>query len=139
MILKDEIREEILNQLGRLVELHTDMTVSFEYNDSRQVFLISYDFENERSDDDSIWDEIFDLQCSFDKKFGVDAPLFCQDNRLYELSSNAEVIISSQREKIEEVWTLNLEVKDTPIVYSSQNGSYSELFRDGVPEYSFAA
>ncbi len=139
MTLKDKIREEILNQLRRLVELHPDMTVSFEYNDSRQVFLISYDFENERSDDDSIWDEIFDLQCSFDSKFGVDAPLFCQGNRLYELSSNAEVIVSSKKGKIEDMWTLNLEVKASPIVYSSQNGCYSELFRDGVQEYSLAA
>ncbi|MDE6291769.1 MAG: hypothetical protein K2M16_09575 [Muribaculaceae bacterium] len=139
MELKNKIREEILNKLGDFVEVHPEMSICFEYNDSRRLFLISYHFDNEKSDEDSIWDEIFDLQSGFEEKFGLDAPLFCQDNRLYELSSKAEIIRCVKRDKIQEVWTLKLEDKVSPIVYSSQKGCYSDMFWDGMPEYSFAA
>lgn len=100
MELKDLIRQDIKAKVGKFVEEHPDVSVRFEYSESRRRFFISYHFDTPMREDDSIWDDVDEMEDYFFQKFHDDAPLFCEDDMLFTLSPAAEKIVAVKTDSL---------------------------------------
>ena len=89
--MKDLELEMILRQWAQgMVSRYTWLTIRFEYNKKRDVYLVSYSPEEKAGDDFVI--ESIALENRMKELYGDYAPLFCYDEELFRLSPAAEVI-----------------------------------------------
>ena len=89
--MKDLELEMILRNWARsMVSRYTWLTLRFEYNKKRDVYLVSYSPE-EKAGDDFVTEAIA-FEDRMNELYGDYAPLFCYDERLFRLSPAAEVI-----------------------------------------------
>lgn len=133
MEIKKDIERDIRVKTGQFVQSNPDVTFNFEFDGKRELFLISYSFLEMPDDNDPIWDTIFSLQSFFDEKYGDEAPLFCENERLFKLSSHHITV------KIDTVYTgeINQEEKKTGYWFSADD--LMDKFIGDVDEYSYAA
>ena len=73
-----------------MVSRYTWLTLRFEYNEKRDVYLVSYSPE-EKAGDDFVTEAIA-FEDRMNELYGDYAPLFCYDEELFRLSPAAEVI-----------------------------------------------
>ena len=125
--------------LHEFVQVHPNVSFRYEFSKTRNRYIVSYKFEDTISDEDPLWDDIFELESSFDQY--DDAPLFSEGNRLFTLSNSAEIVLfepSYSEEKVElddnEVYIVELSQSN-----SIYNGEITEDFLGENPTYSYAA
>ena len=86
--MKDLEVERILRQYAEdLVSRYTWLTIRFEYSEKRSVYLVSYSPKCLISGNDTLINED-----RMNDVYGDEAPLFCEDERLFKLSPEAEVV-----------------------------------------------
>ena len=91
--MKDLEVERILRQYAEdLVSRYTWLTIRFEYSEKRSVYLVSYSPKRLISGNDTLINEMMDFEDRMNDVYGDDAPLFCEDERLFKLSPEAEVV-----------------------------------------------
>ena len=84
--MKDLEVERILRQYAEdLVSRHTWLTIRFEYSEKRSVYLVSYSPKCLISGNDTLINEMMDFEDRMNDVYGDDAPLFCEDERLFKL------------------------------------------------------
>lgn len=75
-----------------MVKQYKWLTVKFEYNEDTNNYLVSYSPKDKiQSDDNFMRDRDF-VEDFFKDVYGDLAPLFCNEEELFKLSPNAEVI-----------------------------------------------
>lgn len=92
-MLKNSKLENLLREFSNImVKRYNWLTIKFEYNEKKQCYLVSYSPKDKiQSDDEFITDSMM-LEQMFVDFFGDYAPLFCDEEELFKLSPNAEVI-----------------------------------------------
>ena len=91
--MKDLEVERILRQYAEdLVGRYTWLTIRFEYSEKRSVYLVSYSPRYLISGKTALINEMMDFEDRMNDVYGDDAPLFCEDERLFKLSPEAEVV-----------------------------------------------
>lgn len=88
---KEEIRKSLLEWFNIMVNKYTWLQIKYEYNESKACYLVSFcigsgieDFEFEQ--------DVLSFEENLDNKFGDNSPLFCDNESLFSLSVNAEMI-----------------------------------------------
>lgn len=91
--MKQDIIEEQLRQwFAFITAKYTWLSIKFEYSQSRRVHLVSLSPVSEIEMNDDFNLEVMQFEDNMVSMFGDDAPLFTDEEKLFKLSAEAEVI-----------------------------------------------
>lgn len=75
-----------------MVSRYTWLTIRFEYSCDRNCYLVSYYYSKVINDEHPFYSEAINFEDNMNELYHNDAPLFCDEERLFKLSDNAETI-----------------------------------------------
>lgn len=75
-----------------MTKLYNWLTIKFEYNEEKDRYLVSYSPQNKIPNDDNFMRYSSFIEDYFNYVYGDLAPRFCDDEELFKLSPNAEII-----------------------------------------------
>lgn len=75
-----------------MVKNYNWLTIKYEYNDEKDKYLVSYSPKEKIQSDESFMKDSMMIENLFVELYGNYAPLFCDDEELFKLSPNAEII-----------------------------------------------
>ena len=85
--------EHVLKEfLNIMVKNYNWLTIKFEYNEEKDKYLVSYSPKDKIENDDNFIRYSSFVEDYFNYVYGNYAPLFCDDEELFKLSPNAEII-----------------------------------------------
>lgn len=91
--MRDLDLEQILRRWAQdLVSRYTWLTIRFEYSEKRGVYLVSYSPSEKIDESESFARETMEFENRMNDLYDDHAPLFCDEEELFKLSSEAEVI-----------------------------------------------
>lgn len=91
--MRDLELEQILRRWAQdLVSRYTWLTIRFEYSERRGVYLVSYSPSEKIDESESFARETMEFENRMNDLYDDNAPLFCDEEELFKLSSEAEVI-----------------------------------------------
>lgn len=70
------------------------LTIKFEYSSNRGCYVVSFSPETMISLDEEFCEEAMNFEDEMNEEFENEAPLFCDDEKLFKLSPNAEILPS---------------------------------------------
>lgn len=91
---KNKIEQELRLWFTQMLDKFTWLQIKFEYNRMRDCFMVSFSPEPAVSQDEKFCTEALAFEDKMNEEYGDDAPLFCDNEELFKLSSNAEVLTS---------------------------------------------
>lgn len=127
MVQKEEMRSDLLLRFGQLKSKYPWLEIRYEFSSDWDTYLVSYRPIDKVYEDGELVQQMEKLEDELISKYGDDAPLFCEGDRLFVLSGAAEVIPGPRSEC------------DEPVLQYSCDG-FVQLLRwtdDGRPSYSF--
>ena len=91
-MMKEDIEKRLRAGFSQMTEKYAWLRIKFEFNESRGVYMVSFSPLNhiESSDDFNI--DVMTFADKMNALYGNDAPLFTDEESLFVLSSDAEVI-----------------------------------------------
>lgn len=100
--MRDLELEQILRRWAQdLVSRYTWLTIRFEYSERRGVYLVSYSPSEKIDESESFARETMEFENRMNDLYDDNAPLFCDEEELFKLSSEAEVIRYHTPEKVD--------------------------------------
>ena len=101
--MRDLDLEQILRRWAQdLVSRYTWLTIRFEYSERRGVYLVSYSPSEKIDESESFARETMEFENRMNDLYDDNAPLFCDEEELFKLSSEAEVICYRTPEKMDQ-------------------------------------
>lgn len=91
----EEIKDKLISWSRRITSEYSGLQVRYEYNESRGVYLVSL-ATDEVDDMERLSVDVMAFEDEMEDAYGYDAPLFCDNEELFKLSSKAETIIGVQ-------------------------------------------
>lgn len=96
--MKNATIEEVLTTwFYTMLDDFADLSFRYKYNESRGVYMVSYDAPTETLNDEKFCDCIIDFEDSLDSQFGLEAPLFTEKDLWFKLSDNANMVRKKQK------------------------------------------
>lgn len=86
------IEQDLVRMLTQLTTEFPWLSARYEYRDPWATFLVSYAPSNKMFSDDNVLLRMMELEDELIAKYEDDAPLFCEEERLFSLSSGATLI-----------------------------------------------
>ena len=131
--------EKILREWAKdMVNRYDWLTIRFEYNEDRRHYLVSY-YPGERIDQcDEFCLESSDFEDSINLEYLDDAPLFCDDERLFRLSPNAETI-SKPKTASKPKWLEYFRFSPLPLITFVGGTTETRIDKSRINEYALAA
>lgn len=128
MVQKEEMRSDLLLSFGQLKVKYPWLEIRYEFSSDWDTYLVSYRPMDKVYEDGELVQQIEKLEDELISKYGDDAPLFCEGDRLFVLSDAAEVIPGLRGGC------------DDPVLLHSCDGLVQRLqwTDDGRPGYSFS-
>ena len=93
---KEIIKEQLNTWFSQMLQKYTWLSIKFEYNDLEKCFMVSFSPKFIISQDEGFCKEALTFENEMNKAYGDYAPLFCDDEDLFTLSSEAE-FLSNQK------------------------------------------
>lgn len=93
---KEIINEQLNTWFSQMLQKYTWLSIKFEYNDLEKCFMVSFSPKFIISQDEGFCKEALTFENEMNKAYGDYAPLFCDDEDLFTLSSEAE-FLSNQK------------------------------------------
>lgn len=87
---KEIINEQLNTWFSQMLQKYTWLSIKFEYNDLEKCFMVSFSPKFIISQDEGFCKEALTFENEMNKVYGDYAPLFCDDEDLFTLSSEAE-------------------------------------------------
>lgn len=88
----EEIRNKLMSWSRQITSAYLGLQVRFEYSESRGVFLVSL-YTDEIDDMERFSIDVMSFEDEMEDMYGYDAPLFCDNEELFRLSSKAETVV----------------------------------------------
>nr|DAR30566.1 MAG TPA: hypothetical protein [Caudoviricetes sp.] len=89
---KEIINEQLNTWFSQMLQKYTWLSIKFEYNDLEKCFMVSFSPKFIISQDEGFCKEALTFENEMNKVYGDYAPLFCDDEDLFTLSSEAEFL-----------------------------------------------
>lgn len=89
---KELIEQELRLWFSQMVDKYKWLTIKFEWSDARNCFLVCYYPKSVIDKSDEFCSEAISFEDRITEKYDDDAPLFCDEEELFSLSPNAEII-----------------------------------------------
>lgn len=93
-MINNEIETKLRNWFEQMVDRYKWLNIKFEYSETRGIYLVSYSPIQKIEESDSFIKETMDFEDKMNFLYGDDSPLFCDEEKYFKLSSNAEIIKS---------------------------------------------
>lgn len=93
-MINKEIETKLRNWFEDMVNRYTWLNIKFEYSEKREIYLVSYSPIQKIEESNSFIKESMDFEDKMNFLYGDDSPLFCDEEKYFKLSSNAEIIKS---------------------------------------------
>ncbi|WP_455106780.1 hypothetical protein [Porphyromonas sp.] len=87
-----KIEEDLVCMLTQLTTEFPWLSARYEYRDPWATFLVSYAPSNKMFSDDNVLLRMMELENELIAKYEDDAPLFCEEERLFSLTPGATLI-----------------------------------------------
>lgn len=68
-----------------MLKKYEGLSFKYEYSEKRKVYLVSYNASDDLLDDDAFCCDIIDFENEMNNEWGIYAPLFCENESLFEL------------------------------------------------------
>lgn len=105
-------REEIKNILSswsrHITRAFQGLRIRFEYSEDRGVFLVSL-YPEDVDDIDRLSAEVMLFEDRMEDEYGDNAPLFCDNEKLFTLGPDAETIVWFSEPESVICWNLQIE------------------------------
>jgi len=88
------IEQELRSWLQNAKSKYSWLQIKMEYNEDRKIFLVSYSPSSEIEKHHEFILESMMFENSMNQKYGIDAPLFTEEEELFKLSTFAEIIMA---------------------------------------------
>lgn len=88
----EEIKDKLISWSRCITSEYPGLQVRYEYNESRGVYLVSLT-TGEVDDMERLSVDVMAFEDEMEDAYGYDAPLFCDNEELFKLSSKAETIM----------------------------------------------
>ena len=118
----ERIEQELRTWFDRMLAKYVWLSIKFEFNLTRQCFMVSFSPETIISQSKDFCEETLAFEDKLNDEYGDDAPLFCDEESLFKLSSNAEVLTNND--------TIELSKIDLCGVFAKV--SYNEVEQDTI-------
>ena len=89
-----KIETQLRTWFEEMVDRYKWLNIKFEYNKTRGIYLVSYSPVQKIEESDSFIKETMDFEDKMNFLYGDDSPLFCDEEKYFKLSSDAEIIKS---------------------------------------------
>lgn len=86
------IEQDLVRILKQLTNEYPWLSARYEYRDPWATFLVSYAPSDKMFSDNDVLLRMMELEDELIDKYGDDAPLFCEEERLFSLTSGATLI-----------------------------------------------
>lgn len=91
----NELETKLRGWFKEMVNRYKWLNIKFEYSETRGVYLVSYSPVEKIEESDSFIKESMDFEDEMNLQYGDKSPLFCDEEKYFKVSSNAEIIKSS--------------------------------------------
>ena len=91
-MIKDNIEKQLRSWFSQMTKKYTWLRIKFEFNENRGVFMVSFSPKNHIEDSDEFNIDAMQFADKMNVIYGNEAPLFTDEESLFVLSSNAEVV-----------------------------------------------
>lgn len=99
------IEQDLVSMLKQLTTEFPWLSARYEYREPWATFLVSYAPSDKMFSDDDVLLRMMELEDELIAKYEDDAPLFCEEERLFSLTSGATLIengcVKQDQESIE--------------------------------------
>ena len=85
----------IQNWAKEMVAIYTWLTIKFEYSNRYKTFLVDFIYPSQNGDDESFHRAAMEFNDKMCDTYGDDAPLFTNNDKLFSLSENAQIICAN--------------------------------------------
>lgn len=89
---KEEINRNLRIWFSQMLKKYTWLSIKYEFNVTRKCFLVSFSPESITSQNEEFSKDVLAFEDKMNEEYCDDAPLFCDGESLFKLSSNAEVL-----------------------------------------------
>lgn len=89
---REIIKKQLKMWFNQMLQKYTWLSIKFEYNDLEKCFMVSFSPNFIISQDEEFCKEALIFENKMNEVYGDYAPLFCDDESLFKLSSDAEVL-----------------------------------------------
>lgn len=80
------------NWFNMMVDRYKWLSIKFEYNEKRGIYLVSYSPVSKIGNSDDFIKDSMEFEDKINSLYGDASPLFCDEEKYFKLSSNAETI-----------------------------------------------
>ncbi len=123
--MKEDIEKRLRAWFSQMTEKYAWLRIKFEFNESRGVFMVSFSPLSHIESSDEFNIDVMTFADDMNALYGNEAPLFTDEESLFALSPNAEVISaprsfisvgcsSPSSTSISEVWVSSLNQTTAP-------------------------
>lgn len=91
-MIKDNIEKQLRSWLSEKIKKYTWLRIKFEFNESRGVFMVSFSPKSHIEHSDEFNIDAMQFADKMNAIYGNEAPLFTDEEYLFTLSPNAEVV-----------------------------------------------
>lgn len=82
--------EHLLSEwFSKMINAYSWLTIKYEYNEERNLFLVSFSPKEAINKNEGLCAEILDFEDKMNALYGDGAPLFCDDEEYFHLSDKA--------------------------------------------------
>lgn len=103
--MNSKIEKELRDWFNYLVSRYRWLSIKFEYSEARSVYLISFSPTDKIKECEPFIKESAEFEDLMNARYGNSSPLFCDDEKYFSLSPNAEVItfetVNMEKKKME--------------------------------------
>lgn len=104
----EEIKDKLISWSRCITSEYPGLQVRYEYNESRGVYLVSLT-TGEVDDMERLSVDVMAFEDEMEDAYGYDAPLFCDNEELFSLSSKAETIMGIEETLPSVKWHFQLD------------------------------
>lgn len=103
---RNQIENSLTEWFEDMLKKYIDVSFRYEYNEKRNVYLVSYSINVDECQESAFFKDVMAFEDKMDLLFENDAPLFCEGESLFKLSSDA-IIKSNSEFKNQEIFIFN--------------------------------
>ena len=86
------IEDVLITWFYTMMDKFADLSFRYEYNQSRNVYTVSYDASTDVLNNDEFCDCVIQFEEEIDRIFGNNAPLLTEKDIWFKLSDNAIIV-----------------------------------------------
>lgn len=117
---QEEIKKKLSTWFDKMMTKYEWLSIKFEYSCKFKSYLVSFSPSSKIEESDEFCEESMNFEDEMNKLYGDDAPLFCDDEKYFKLSKNAEIVKRNfLNRNIERLSFEN--IYNTPYIYQPDN------------------